>query len=429
LKKCWKIRNDVFLLKLKNQIKPYGWGSPYWIPELLGIENPRDEPWAELWMGVHPEGPSRVSLSGEDLLLSALISREPSYYLGERVRREFGTLPFLFKLLAAAKPLSIQAHPGPDQAKEGWERENREGLALNAPTRNYKDAHHKPEILCALSPFTAMCGFRTPGEIRRRLEALEEFCPPHGPLREALDRLISTLDKPGGLKDFIRFLLGFPREVTGGLTAVVLQRTVLEKAYPEFSTEWGLSAYFAELYPEDPALIAPLYLNCINLNPGEAIYLPAGILHAYVRGFGVELMANSDNVLRGGLTSKYVDVDELVRILKFSPFCPEIVKPPESRAAFFNYPVSCREFSLSFYGGRGPGSDFSGEGPFILMVTDGTAALSGKDGGEDQILKKGESAFIPAETAARGFSLGGTYSLYAAGVGPPEAFRAKKKRP
>jgi mannose-6-phosphate isomerase len=274
-----------------------------------------------------------------------------------------------------------------------------------------------------------MCGFRTPGEIRRRLEALGEFCPPRRPLGYALDRLGSTLDKPGGLKDFIRLLLGFPRELTGELTAVVLRRTVLEKAHPEFSMEWGLAAWFAELYPGDPALIAPLYLNCVNLNPGEAIYLPAGILHAYVRGFGVELMANSDNVLRGGLTAKHVDVGELVRILTFSPFCPEVLKAPEPPVPLFNYPAPCGEFSLSFHEGRGPGSDFSGEGPFILLVTNGTVALSGKYGGEDQVLKKWESAFIPAETAARGFSLGGTYSLYAAGVGSPEAFRSKNKLP
>ncbi|MFP3089137.1 mannose-6-phosphate isomerase, class I [Treponema sp. TIM-1] len=405
------------IFKLKNQVKPYGWGSPEWIPGLLGHTNPRREPWAELWMGVHPEGPSRVSLQGEDLLLSALISRDPLYYLGEAVNRIFGTLPFLYKLLAAAKPLSIQAHPSLEQAKEGWDRENREGLALNAPNRNYKDANHKPEVLCALSPFQAMCGFRVPGEIRRRLEALGELFPPQRPLGMALDKLKSALDKPGGLKDFIRLLFSFPREVTEELTNGILQRAVLEKAHPEFTDEWRLSAYFAELYPGDPALIAPLYLNCINLNPGEAIYLPSGILHAYVHGFGVELMANSDNVLRGGLTSKHVDVDELVYILNFSPFYPEILKPPESPTAFFSYPVPCREFSLSCREGRGPRADFFGEGPFIFVVTGGKVTIEQKTPGEKWSLEKGESAFIPAGIAAKGLSLEGTYTLYAAGVG------------
>jgi mannose-6-phosphate isomerase len=405
------------IFKLDNQIKPYGWGSPRWIPELLGIGNPKNEPRAELWMGVHPEGPSRVSLPGEDLLLSALISRDPVYYLGERVNREFGTLPFLYKLLAAEKPLSIQAHPSREQAAEGWKRENREGLAPDAPARNYKDPNHKPEILCALSPFEAMCGFRAPGEIQGRLQALGELCPPGGALKGALDTAGAALDRPGGLKDFIRLLLGFPREVTGELSALILRRTVLEKARPEFAEEWGFSARFAELYPGDPAIIAPLYLNIIRLKPGDAIYLPAGVLHSYVRGFGVELMANSDNVLRGGLTPKHVDVEELLRILNFSPFCPEIIKSPNPQAACFTYPVPCGEFSLSFHTGRGPEADFFREGPFILIVTQGTLILSEKGAGEEQVLEKGESAFIPAKTAEEGISLRGTYSLYAAGVG------------
>jgi mannose-6-phosphate isomerase len=356
-------------------------------------------------------------MQGEDLLLSTLINRDPLYYLGEGVNRTFRALPFLYKLLAAAKPLSIQAHPNLEQAKEGWRRENREGLVLNAPNRNYKDSNHKPEILCALTPFEAMCGFRAPHEIRRRLDALGELCPLRSPLETALAQLGSALDKPGGLKDFIRLLFGFPQELTGELTAMILHQGELEKNHPEYSEEWHLSAYFGELYPGDPAIIAPLYLNCITLNPGEAIYLPAGVLHAYVHGFGVELMANSDNVLRGGLTSKYVDVDELVRILNFSPFCPKILQPPVSPAAFFNYPVPCREFSLSRWEGWGPEADFSGEGPFILMVIRGKVTLGIKNQKEKWNLEKGESAFIPAEIAAKGLSLGGTYTLYAAGTG------------
>jgi mannose-6-phosphate isomerase len=410
------------IFKLKNQVKPYGWGSSRWIPELLGRKNPQGEPWAELWMGVHPEGPSQVSLRGEDLLLSALISRDPAYYLGEGINRAFGTLPFLYKVLAAEKPLSIQAHPNREQAKNGWERENREGLVLNAPNRNYKDPNHKPEILCALSPFEAMCGFRTAGEIQRRLKALGELCPVPGPLETALVQLISSLDVSGGLKEFIRLLFGFPQEMRDALSDLVLQRRVLEKNHPEFSAEWRLSAYFAELYPGDPAVIAPLYLNCINLEPGEAIYLPAGVLHAYVHGFGVELMANSDNVLRGGLTAKYVDIDELIGILDFSPFCPEILAPPDPFPVFFNYPVPCREFSLSRWEGGGRESNFSGDGPFIFMVTQGSLTLSGKNPGEKWSLGQGESAFIPAGIAVRGLSLGGTYTLYAAGAG--ETIRA-----
>jgi mannose-6-phosphate isomerase len=398
------------LFKLENKIKHYDWGSPEWIPRLLERENTDGSPWAELWMGVHPEGPSETAYNDERIALSKLIDRGPSFYLGEDAARTFGALPFLFKLLAAAKPLSIQVHPNLEQAARGWERENRAGIPLGAPNRNYKDQNHKPEILCALSPFKALCGFREPEQIIKRLEAFA--FPALTPLTEAL---ASGASSPAGLKNFLKGLLTLPEAVRDDLTRhTIKQSTVLEKTHPLYAEEWEYAAHFARLYPGDPSVIAPFYLNLISLAPGQAIYLPAGILHAYVYGFGVELMANSDNVLRGGLTPKYIDVDELLNILKFVPLSPEILPPREIRPSVFKYQTPCREFSLSMMTGTGGKTAFPETGPFILLLTQGDLSIN-SGAGEELVLRKGESAFIAARRDELFFS--GTYTLYAAGIG------------
>jgi mannose-6-phosphate isomerase len=379
-------------------------------------------------MGIHPEGPSVITGRGETL--ASLLDRHPEY-LGRETRQNFGTLPYLFKLLAAAKSLSIQAHPNLDQAKEGWERENRRGILLKEPKRNYKDPNHKPEILCALSPFTAMCGFRPLPEIaalvtlfsggalpslKGTLSAL--LPPPAGPDPEASGHL---------LREFLKTLFGLSlidRRALGAYAREALPRLIRD--HGEYRELWECCASFAELYPEDPAVISPLYLNLINLAAGEAVYLPAGVLHAYIRGFGVELMANSDNVLRGGLTSKYVDVDELLKILHFSPGKPEILRPQrvqnitsgDSGCSFFKYQTPCREFSLSFMQSHNGRGSIPERGPLILMVTGGQAAVREGGGEKEIILNRGEAAFVPARDSSPPLSLAGTFTLYAAGPGP-----------
>jgi mannose-6-phosphate isomerase len=412
------------LYKLRNTVKNYDWGSSWWIPELLGEKNISRIPWAELWMGSHPAGPSRIT--GEDipetgeLSLPELIARDPEYYVGEETQKKFGGLPFLFKVLAAAKPLSIQAHPNLEQAKEGWERENLEGVPLDAPERNYKDPNHKPEILCALSPFKAMCGFREPREIQMLMGIFFKNAPPA--LGFSLDPLIFALGlEESPLRGFLSSLFSLSPETLRGLSEYGREQR-LEEEYPEYIKEWELLRRFAGLYPGDPGVIAPLYLNLINLAPGEAVFLPAGVLHAYVHGLGVELMANSDNVLRGGLTSKHIDLNELFRVLSFSPFTPRILKPgcPEAfetgnhdQAFCFKYPAPCGEFSLSVI--RGGENRYAVQRPSIFIVTQGEVRLMNSNGQERLSLKQGESAFIPA--AEGEILLSGSYTLYAAGVG------------
>ncbi|WP_010261024.1 mannose-6-phosphate isomerase, class I [Treponema primitia] len=402
------------VFKLKNPIKQYDWGSPEWIPQQLGLPNDTGEPWAELWMGVHPEGPSELALptgsvSPAPRLLPELIGLDPARYLGEGIAGEFGALPFLYKLLAAARPLSIQAHPNLAQAKAGWERENSLGIPPKAPNRNYKDPNHKPEIICALTPFTAMAGFREPGEIIKRLKTL------HVARETSLQvaPLISALEAPAreaALRGFLAALFSLPAETRQALGEYA--RRYGQDPVGEYAEEWKYAAWFAELYPGDPALIAPLYLNLINLKPGEAMNIPAGILHAYVQGFGIELMANSDNVLRGGLTPKHVDLKELTGILRFAPFNPEIIHSPGvgNSPGLYRYPSPCREFSLYRMSGCGGEAPFPLSGPVILIVLEGELIIPT----EKLRLKQGESAFI-AFGSQLVFS--GNYTIYIAGTG------------
>jgi len=394
--------------KLRNKARHYDWGSPVDIPRLLGIA-PDGKPWAELWMGSHSGFSSMVILepSGE-ISLEDLLARDG-----------YCTLPFLLKLLAAEKPLSIQAHPNQEQAREGFERENQIGVPLDSPMRNYKDSNHKPEIICALSPFTGLCGFRGLDEIRDLFAAFLEPAPVV--LREGfapLTRALSSRDPAVALRDFLTGLFGLSEA-----TRATLGEYILSLKEPPPDCELKLMRDLARLYPGDPAIIAPLYLNVFRLEPGEAVFLEAGVLHAYIHGFGVELMANSDNVLRGGLTPKHVDVPELIKILDFKPYKPQIITPSEG---LFNYPTPCGEFSLTRICGRdgaaggvdirllAPGG-LTG-GPSICIVTEGELIISNK--GKETVVKQGESLFIPPTKGGENpLSLRGNFTLFVAQSG------------
>jgi mannose-6-phosphate isomerase len=393
--------------KLRNQIKHYDWGSPDFIPRLMGLVS-NGTLYAELWMGSHAGSSSLVSLPSGEMSLGELIARDPRRYLGEKTAERYNTLPFLFKLLAAEKPLSIQAHPNLAQAREGFERENRAGLAQDAPNRNYRDSNHKPEIICALTPFTGMCGFRSPDEIRRLLSIFLDSIPPS--LREGFAPLLQALETPNAttaLRNFFEILFNLSSAVKNVLTEYILSVHSTENC------EWELMRNFAQLYPGDPAVIAPLYLNVFRLEPGEAVFLKAGVLHAYIHGFGVELMANSDNVLRGGLTSKHIDIPELMKVLDFNPLKPQIIKP-EARFSCFTYPAPCEEFSLTVMRGTGGVMNMPlalAQSASIGIVTEGEVSVSGT------VLKQGESAFfLPANSGESPLVLQGHFTFYIASV-------------
>jgi len=393
--------------KLRNQIKHYNWGSPDFIPRLMGLVS-NGEPYAELWMGSHAGSPSLVSLPSGEMSLEELIARDPRSYLGEKTAERYGALPFLFKLLAAEKPLSIQAHPNLAQAREGFERENRAGLAQDAPNRCYRDSNHKPEIICALTPFTGMCGFRSPDEIWRLLSIFLDSAP--ASVREGFTPLLQALEIPNptiALRIFFQTLFTISQELREALTKFILS------VHDTENCEWELMRDFARLYPGDPAMIAPLYLNVFRLEPGEAFFLKAGVLHAYTYGFGIELMADSDNVLRGGLTSKHIDIPELIKVLDFNPLKPQVIKP-ETNFSCFTYPTPCEEFSLTVM--RGTGGMINIPSAFaqsasIGIVTDGEVSISG------MVLKQGESAFFPpANSREKPLVLQGHFTLYIASV-------------
>lgn len=325
--------------RMKNVIQHYPWGSTELIPGLLGIENRNKEPYAELWMGVHSRGPSKVFVEGRPVELEKEIARHPGELIGREAQDRFGdTLPFLFKVLAAARPLSIQAHPNREQAQEGFERENREGIPVDAPHRNYRDRNHKPEVLCALTHFTALCGFRTPEEVAENFNALKSI--PAANMEGIIAPLLHPGDKPP-LEGFFHALMEADEEVQSSLI-----EAALSWAEQGGSVEAALIRKFHSYFGNDIGVLSPLYLNVVNLAPGQALYQPAGVLHAYVEGMGVELMANSDNVLRGGLTSKHVDVPELMRVLDFSPRRPDIIDPQQVESGREQYPVPIDEFAL-----------------------------------------------------------------------------------
>jgi mannose-6-phosphate isomerase len=404
----------IHFFKLENAVQHYDWGSPWMIPELVGTENSAMIPWAELWMGIHPAAPSMCidEEKNRKISLVDLIKENPDFYLGDETQKVFNNLPFLYKVLSADKPLSIQAHPNLEQAKEGFERENKAGIDIKAPNRNYKDANHKPEIMCALSPFTAMCGFREIAEIEKLLNILD--C-------SALNLPLAALkdsSQNGGLKGFLGTLFAMNIDDRKNLTDAILEHGRDFAAKNEtYKAEFELCVEFAQLHPEDPSIIAPLYLNLIQLKPGEAIFLPAGVLHAYVYGLGMELMANSDNVLRGGLTSKYIDAEELKKVLNFTPFMPEILKASNSEENLFAYKTECRDFELKHYQHKSGTVNYVDSAPSIIFVTKGTLIIQDSETGKTLTLKKGESAFIAPSKKNGAIILSGDFEMYSASTG------------
>ena len=408
------------IFKLQNTVKNYSWGSAEWIPALLGQKNISRIPWAELWMGVNPAGPSSVvftketesSESGQQFseLLSDLIMQDKEGFLGKETVTNYGNLPFLFKVLAAAKPLSIQVHPNREQAREGFERENRERIPLDAPNRNYRDSNHKSEIICALGPFMALCGFREAAETGFLIELLS--LGGEGTVKAEFEKLLSILKQEGKpLKSFLSSLFSMEADALKALGLFLTeQQESLERDFPEYKNEWALCSYLASLYPGDPGMLAPLYLNIVELSKGQAIYLPTGVLHSYIHGLGIELMTDSDNVLRGGLTAKHIDTDELFKVINFSAYHPEIIAVPDPPPSWFSYPTPSWEFVLSVMQCSESSFTYHKTGPSILIFTEGGATVTDSD---DQTLhlKAGESVFIPPR---KSLIFSGSFTAYSA---------------
>ena len=355
------------MFKLKNSVQNYEWGKKDWLPLFLGEENPKNQPWAELWMGAHPKAPSRRV--NDDAPLDEIIRSEGADLLGERVYAHYGRLPFLFKVLAVEAPLSIQVHPSKEQAQEGYARENERGIPLDAFNRNYRDDNHKPEIICAVTPYTAMKGFRSLDEIKENFRLLGE---------------VPGLDLFTGkeIKDFYLRLMRLDKREKDLLLEAAI-------SLDDSSAENRWVKILMNHYPGDISALSPLFLNLIELKEGEALYLPAGELHAYLSGVGIELMANSDNVLRGGLTPKFMDMNELEKIVRFE-YSPVKILKKENRDYFFS---GVEEFRL---GEKTINQDFlldTDNEAAILLVFEGTLRIG--SGGTSLEARRGDSFFIP----------------------------------
>ncbi|MCU1561749.1 MAG: mannose-6-phosphate isomerase, class [Arthrobacter sp.] len=405
------------MYELENVLRPYAWGSTTAIARLLG-RPASGGPEAELWIGAHPDSPS-VALSsaggrtagahaaGADgdgrHALDELIAGDPEHYLGRESVAGFGPrLPFLLKVLAAASPLSLQVHPTLEQAREGFAREEAAGVDRSAAERNYKDDNHKPEMIFALTPFEALCGFRPAAESRAVFELLaadfelaglelppllplllEDLAQPdeHAALRAAFERLIA------GGEDV--------SEATAAIVAALVSGAPMAPHQAELSTVVNLNGQ----YPGDPGVLISLLLNRISLAPGEAVYLPAGNVHAYLNGLGIEVMASSDNVLRGGLTPKFVDVPELLRTIAFEAVGVPMLQAETTLLGQEVFRPPFQEFQLQRVELE-PGAEpvpLVQAGAAVLLVVSGSVLLDSPKG--DLQLGRGASAFLPAAEA------------------------------
>lgn len=397
---------DIY--RLKNTIQHYSWGSKTFIPELLGEISPAKNPCAELWMGAHPRAPSRVLTPNGNTTLSKLIRQNPMGMLGDR---EAGTLPFLFKVLAAAHPLSIQAHPSLEKAREGFEKENAAGVLTDAFHRNYKDPYHKPELICALTPFDALSGFRDLNEIAEHLSSLG--------IDRKMPKAANYLINPSAnsLRIFFRELLNLSGKHKCEFLAHLFRSVNhVERRSKEEELTFDWTIKLLNSYPDDIGAFAPILLNTVRLQPGEALYMKAGTLHAYLNGAGIEIMANSDNVLRGGLTAKHVDIPELLQALIFTGSPARIIRPETTNNIEFIYPTPAREFRLSRLDVNDSGR-FKPEvrtGAEIILSVDGIARVAPEGGDQNLSIKKGESIFIPF--AAGNYTVLGKATLYRAAI-------------
>lgn len=388
---------------LRNAIRPYAWGSRTVIAELQGREVPAPHPEAELWMGAHPDDPSTVlTADGVEKSLLDVVAADPPGELGAGCAARWNNrLPFLLKVLAANEPMSLQAHPSADQAKEGFAREESAGIPRQAPSRNYPDPTAKPELVCALTEFHVLAGFREP---RRTVELLHLLDVPG---LDVYANLLSAQPDADGLRTVFTTWITLPPGALDELLPRVLDACVAHvKGRGEFDLECRTVLELGELYPGDAGVLAALLLNRLVLGPGEAVYLAAGNPHAYLRGAAVEILANSDNILRCGLTPKHVDVPELLRVLDFSPGDMRVLRGDRVAPHMLTYRSPAPEFELSRVewpagAAEADRAPLSHPGPQVVICTEGAAVLD-TPGGTSLRLVRGDSAWLPARDCVNG---------------------------
>ena len=411
------------VMKLENSIRHYAWGSKTALAQLQG-RPAAQEPEAELWIGAHPQLPSAVTVAGRRVTLDRLVAERPAETLGPVAQRFGGTLPFLLKVLAVAEPLSIQAHPTLAQAAAGFAREEATGVAADAPQRSYRDRNHKPEVVVALEPYWLLSGFRPYEAIARRLAAIDVpalqaavadlRARPGAAALRALVAAALRLDA-GQRADLVaRALAHADGQVRESAPAAAASARVADSAGAENSARWVQR--LAAQYPDDAGVLSPWLLNLVQLAPGEGMYTGAGTLHATLHGTGVELQASSDNVLRGGLTPKHVDVAELLRVGSFAAGAAAVLRPPPAANGERHYATPTAEFALSSVAL----DQLASETPFAAATAGPEILLLHGDGavrdaaGREVSCGPGESLFVPA--AVPSYEVRGTGLMFRARV-------------
>lgn len=391
---------------LRNPIREYAWGSTTAIADLLGLP-PAESPQAELWLGAHPSAPSEIQDSeGAWHPLNQWVAEHRAEVLGAEVAEHWSHLPFLLKVLAAAKPLSIQAHPDAEQAQRGFAAEEAAGVPRDDAERNYPDGRHKPELIYALTPFSVLRGFRDPADIQARFEAAGLGDQP----------CVAELDSgppETALRGFLRSYLEAPA-ADAALWVETALTEIGRRGAADDSEAW--LPRLADEYGLDRGVLGPLYLHVFCLEPGEALYTGAGVLHAYLEGLGIELMASSDNVLRGGLTVKYVDPTELAKVVRYEATAPARTPGTSggdgSASGEVRFETPAAEFCLSML--RPDGAELQVDGGVqILLCTAGGGEI--RVGGESTRFTRGDSFLVPHVTG--GYALSGDATVFRASVG------------
>jgi mannose-6-phosphate isomerase len=370
--------------KLQGKHRHYDWGGQQFIPHLMGIDNSAQQPFAEYWMGAHPAAVSEVMTREGIMPLDQMIQNNASTLLGLKTHAEFGMLPYLFKILDVAKMLSIQAHPDKKNAIIGFEKEQAAGISLDAFNRNYKDQNHKPEVMVALSDFWLLHGFLAPELLEQRLQAFFYFHPLQDHFRgvdyEGLYRFFMQLSSEDADRILKPLMMDAVASVKSGL---------VDKTHPH----WWANQYYNGKVPDqniDKGIFSIYILNIVHLSKYEGIFQGAGLLHVYLEGQNMELMANSDNVLRGGLTSKYVDINELMQQVLFKPTYPSILKGQKWNDFETNYPCPVPDFGITKIAlPQGETYTMNSISLEILLVTEGELQV------EELFVKAGEAVMLP----------------------------------
>ena len=369
--------------KLQGTVQHYSWGGTTFLPKLLSIENPNHKPFAEYWLGIHAGGPSSIEVNQQAVLLSDAIATDPKAALSEPVYSHFGGLPYLFKVLDVKDMLSIQVHPTKEYAKVAFEKEEAAGIALNAPNRNYKDTNHKPEIMLAMSEFWLLHGFKSEAKILETLENIAEF------------QVLVPLYKSEGLKGLYQFLMEMEQAQVDSLLSPVVKRALRNKQEGKVdrnAPDWWVAKLYenaAGILPIDKGVFSIYLFNIVCVMPGQGIFQDAGVPHAYLEGQNVELMANSDNVLRGGLTPKHIDVEELIYNIKFESIEPVIIEGTKPCMGESVYPAPVQDFGIASITLDGSNSySYEAESMDMFLVVEGGCVVNNQ-----MTIKTGE-AFV-----------------------------------